>query len=249
MLCVTRKPSNTSTEPSSIRVGTETQTAFLHSERTFSMFSPTSIRPRHARQLEARHLPRVFLQVGGDAAVERGHVVSLLRSSLDREDGLRGRGRRAVVGVHRVRAEPEHVGAVPEHAPARIPAGEAEGVAAGKHVAETGEHPELLAAGRPELHLEQADGLDPLAAGERVDPPGPEGEHGRRRVGRRELAVRERRRRRRAARRSGARRDRPRDPHRAGALRRDDEHAARLPAGDSPAETSILTSAWLPGAS
>src|SRR5262245_30486619 len=44
-LCVQRKPSNTRTDPSSIRVGTETETHFLHSRRTFSMLSSILIRP------------------------------------------------------------------------------------------------------------------------------------------------------------------------------------------------------------
>ena len=38
-LCVQRNPSKTRTEPSSIRVGTETETHFLHSRRTFNMLS------------------------------------------------------------------------------------------------------------------------------------------------------------------------------------------------------------------
>src|SRR3954471_16800011 len=38
MLCVTRKPSKTFVEPSSIDTGTETETAFLHSWRTLTRF-------------------------------------------------------------------------------------------------------------------------------------------------------------------------------------------------------------------
>ena len=58
-LCVTRKPVKTSTEPSSIRTGTETSTAFLQlgEDVQHGVLEPGE--RRRAAELLAGHLPRV----------------------------------------------------------------------------------------------------------------------------------------------------------------------------------------------
>ena len=67
--------------------------------------------------------------------------------------------------------------------------GEAEGIAAGQHVAQAGEHAQSPPVRRPELDFEQADRLDHLAVEGLVDAAGAEGEDDGRAVRGRELVV------------------------------------------------------------
>src|SRR6185503_13016199 len=143
----------------------------------------------------------------------------------DPEDGV-GRGRRrSVGGVDGLGAEAQDVGARREHLPIGATPGQAERVAAGKQVAETGDDAEALPLRRPELDVEEADRLDLLAGRAYGHAPGAEREHDRSALRRLELPVRET---------DGIDeraprpwRDRPRDSCRARATGRDDDHAAR----------------------
>src|SRR6266540_4360969 len=138
------------------------------------------------------------------------------RALLYANDGLGSRRKRAVVRVDRLRAQPENVHPGGEHLAQRVSAGEADRVAPGQQIPQTGDETELLAFWSPELHVKEPDGLDLPVTG--VGAPGAKREHRRRRLRGLELPVGKTDRSDERCRPDRAIADRPRHPRRGGAV-------------------------------
>src|SRR3990172_7616156 len=212
MLCTTRKPLKTLTDPSSIRTGTETATVFLHSERMLIRFGSTAkISPTRrtcpfassngfSRRcvtgasvaliddlLSRSRRRRVYARAGDRLPVLAPSVATPNHGLSDtKAHGRRGR----VAAPDGRRDDTQLVRARPEPGAGGPAAGEAERVSAGKEVADPHHRPPPAAAGT-ELDLEQVQGeeLRPLRVS--VHPTGDEREHGRLGVRRLEARPRE----------------------------------------------------------
>src|ERR687897_37998 len=113
-LCVTRKPSKTRTEPSSMRVGMETMSAFLHSIKTFNMFSLMSTRSATRRSCPRAisHGSSLRCEVGASRVVTKPPFALL----TDSENRFGGGRRLAVASIDGLRAQPEDIDPWVEHA-------------------------------------------------------------------------------------------------------------------------------------
>src|SRR6266545_821958 len=190
MLWVTRYPWKTSTDSSSIRVGIETASAFLHWPRTLTRSAEmpkTSATSWSWRCASSNGFSR-RCEGGASTVVTLGPLfrwksrVSICPRRLlpDPEvDHFPARG----PGNRRVRAHDEVIAAVTEDLTRGGSAGELEVESAGQLVPELGQQAEPLAFLRPERDLESSDRLE-LGPGALPDhPPGEDGQH-RRRLGR-----------------------------------------------------------------
>src|SRR5262245_41188591 len=159
MLCVTRKPSKVVIEPSSIRVGTDTDTAFLALDRTLMRFgsmpnvSPTSFSCCCASAKGfSRRWEAGASTVGTAAPCSFAMGVRLFHCEADGAPcGLAAGGG--------PREEPELVAACAQTRAVGPSAREPECVLPRQHVAQSGEQPERLSVLVVQEDVEPTDGL------------------------------------------------------------------------------------------
>src|SRR3954452_9436864 len=169
-LCVTRYPLKTRVPPWSIDTGTDTSTAFLHSPRTSTRLGSTS-KDAATRRSCSRAISNGFsrrCEAGCATAVTESRVYGY--SSQGEANRLSAR----FPALHRVRDDADDVVAGSEPLPVRVPARESERVAAGQHVAEQGQCPDLCAVVAPEDDVEPLEREDLRVARDREDPAGVE---------------------------------------------------------------------------
>src|SRR5215216_224726 len=194
-LCVTRKPVNARTEPSSIDVGIETSMAFLHSWRTLTSRSSMpnasatcrswccAMRKGFSFRCDSRISSVAMCRsFHGQATLDwERSPESLLLLDLEPDEAPAQAARQ-----RRPCDEPQLVPARLQLLAAGIPSGDAEAVGAGEQVAQPREHADEASVRVVQEHVEARDGLH-LHAVVLHEPPRLDLEHGGRRVGRREL--------------------------------------------------------------
>src|SRR5918911_2226741 len=234
-LCVTRYPSKTCTEPSSIPTGIETTTAFLHSDRTLTRFESIS------KTSATRRSCSRAMSYGFSRRCETGASIVTCRSLSSRKrlfarekraeytplsDSERNRPACRGASGGRHSDDAELVGAAGERRSGGAAAGDPELEPSREDVAEPRQEGEADAARVPERDVEPLERLDLVAPGRVHDPPGRDGEDGGLGVGGAEALERERDRAQEVAARLPER-DRPRDPERLVALGLDADRALR----------------------
>src|SRR3954453_24151665 len=115
-LWVQRKPSKTRTEPSSILVGIETATHFLHSRRTFSML-PSMPSWAAVWRNWVRAISHGFSLRWDEGASTMVTTAPLLVG--DAADGVGRRRRRPVACLHSLGSQADDVGSRPPALPVR----------------------------------------------------------------------------------------------------------------------------------
>src|SRR3954451_3226074 len=166
-LCVTRYPLKTRVPPWSIDTGTDTSTAFLHSPRTSTRLGSTS-KAAATRRSCSRAISNGFsrrCEAGCATAVTEWRVYGY---SSERESHCLSARFSALDGI---RDDPDEVVAGSEPLPVRIAAREPERVAAGQHVAEQSQRPDLCPVGSQEHDVEPLEREDLGVPCDRDDPP------------------------------------------------------------------------------
>src|SRR3954447_1787271 len=164
-LCVTRYPLKTRVLPWSIDTGTDTSTAFLHSPRTSTRLGST-LKVAATRRSCSRAISNGFsrrCEAGCATAVTESRVYGY--SSQSEPNGLPAR----FPALDRVRDDPDDVVAGSKPLPVRVAPGEPERVAAGEHVAQQRERPDLRSVGAPEDDVESLQRDDLRVPGDRED--------------------------------------------------------------------------------
>src|SRR5919197_204938 len=230
-LCVTRLPWNICVLPLSMATGTETETDFLHSWRTLTRFgsiAKTSATRRNCSRAISNGFSR-RCETGASTVVtsapfsaQIGTFWLGLRSLLLDRERHGFYGRRPAGGA--VREEAQLVRAARQNGAGGVAPGDAERVAAGKHVAQGGQQADAAAGGAPELEVEPRERHHRQRAGNVCHGAGDEAQQRRRGIGRSERVRREPHR---GEPRRGARaeQDRPRDVDLVSRRRRDHEQA------------------------
>src|SRR6266545_935066 len=159
-LCVTRCPWKTCVVPSSIATGTDTDTAFLHSWRTFTRFGSRA-KTWATRRNCSRAISNGFsrrCETGASTVVTSAPFAAQMgtfrlggRSLLDRE-WHRLDSRQAWIGA--VREQSQLVLPARQDGARRVASRDAERVAAGQHVAQTREQADATSVRAPELEVE-----------------------------------------------------------------------------------------------
>src|SRR6266516_5675279 len=196
-LCVTRYPWKTCVDPSSIATGTETDTAFLHSWRTFTRFG--SIAKAFATRCScSRAISNGFsrrCETGASTIVtstpfsaQMGHFRLGARTLLDRERLSLDRRRS---GIRAVCEQPQLVVAAREHRACRVTTSDTERVTPRQHVAEACEQSDAATLPAPQLEVEPEQRQDGGTAGHARHGAGDEAQQRRRGVRRAERMRRE----------------------------------------------------------
>src|SRR5581483_12449310 len=161
MLCVTRYPVNARTEPSSIEVGIETSTAFLHCDSTATRrssipnvratFSSCSCAIRNGFSRRCDSVTAAAITLNRTLLLEPERDLRALRRCRERQ--------------RRPRRESQLVAAGRKANARRPAAGDPEAVRAGQQIAQARHEPEELPFGAVKEDVEAADRLDLETAG------------------------------------------------------------------------------------